>query len=148
LTISKEDRMSADVVPIGTPSRAELWRRLQLARAVLNHRSPDAATVSIALCALDGVPMETLMRHQPERLPLAFVVDWAQIARDVRSTCLARNITQRRLAVALGVSAGTVKRILRGYVMTADVLVSVVAWLYPEEPRPRWVVSASTEEAV
>jgi hypothetical protein len=28
--------MNADVLPIGTPSRAELWRRLQLARAVLN----------------------------------------------------------------------------------------------------------------
>jgi hypothetical protein len=53
--------MTADLILIGVPSRVELWRRLQLARAVLNHRTPDSATVTIALCALDGVPVETLM---------------------------------------------------------------------------------------
>lgn len=55
--------MSADVLPIGVPSRAELWRRLQLARAVLNHREPSLVTTTLVLCALDGVPLETLVRQ-------------------------------------------------------------------------------------
>jgi hypothetical protein len=55
--------MPADVLPIGTPSRAELWRRLQLARAVLNHRPPGPTTGTLVLCALDGVPLETLVRQ-------------------------------------------------------------------------------------
>jgi hypothetical protein len=144
----KEEGMSA-VVPFGIPDRAELWRRLQLARAVLNHRSPDAATVTIVLCALDGVPMETLMRRRPPaRQPLGFVVDWHQIARDLRSACDAQDISRIRLARALGVSPKTVRRLLQGSPATPDVLVSVVSWLYPDEPRPRWIVSASAEEAV
>lgn len=55
--------MPADVLPIGTPSRAELWRRLQLARAILNHRSPSPVTTTLVLCALDGVPIEVLVRR-------------------------------------------------------------------------------------
>jgi hypothetical protein len=125
-----------------------LWRRLQLARAVLNHRVPDAATRTIALCALDGVSVETLMRRPAAVLPLRFVVDWQQIGRDARSACIARGISQSRLAAMLGVSRRMVYRMLRGEALSADVLVSVVAWLYPEEPRPMWVVSAVAEEAV
>jgi hypothetical protein len=142
----KEEGMN--VVPIGIPGRGELWHRVQLARAVLNHRAPDAATVTIALCALDGTPIETLMKRQSGPQVLGFAVDWQQIARDVGSACIARNITQARLAAALGVSRRTVGRMLRGEVLAADVLVTVVAWLYPDEPRPKWVVSAVTEEAV
>jgi hypothetical protein len=140
---------SADVVPLGTPGRAELWRRIQLARAVLNHRSPDATTVTIALCALDGVTVDTLMRRrEPGPLPLGFVVDWDQIARDLRSACISRNVSHNKVAAVLGVSKGAVQRLLDGGPVTADLLVAVVAWLYPEEPRPRWIVSAPVEEAV
>jgi len=142
----KEEGMN--VVPIGIPGRGELWHRVQLARAVLNHRVPDAATVTIALCALDGTPIETLMKRPTGRPPLRFVVDWQQIARDVRSACIARDISQRRLAALMGVGKSTVRRVLQGQVLTADVLVSVVAWLYPEEPRPKWVVSSCEGEVV
>lgn len=31
--------MSGEVVPIGSPSRAELWRRLRLAESIVSHRS-------------------------------------------------------------------------------------------------------------
>lgn len=141
--------MSADVLPIGTPSRAELWHRLQLARAVLDQRAPDATTVTIAVCALDGVPIETLMkRKEPAQVPLGFVVDWQQLGRDARSACVDRGLSQSRLAVMLGVSRRTVYRLLRGEVLPADLLMTVVSWLYPEEPRPRWVVSSAAEEAV
>jgi len=137
-----------NVVPIGIPGRGELWHRVQLARAVLNHRVPDAATVATALCALDGVPIETLMKRQSGSLPLRFVVDWQQIGRDARSACIARGISQSRLAAMLGVSRRMVYRMLRGEVLPADMLVSVVSWLYPEEPRPKWVVSSCEGEVV
>jgi hypothetical protein len=143
----KEEGMSA-VVPIGIPGRGELWHRHQLVRAVLNQRPPDAATVSIALCALDGAPIETLMRPTSAPSSLGFVVDWQQIARDTQAACALRGVSQKRLARALGVGSSTVRRILRGQRLTAEVLVSVVAWLYPEEPRPRWIVSASVKEAI
>lgn len=55
--------MTADVIPIGVPSRAELWRRLQLARAVLNHRPADPASVTLALRVLDGVSIDELVKE-------------------------------------------------------------------------------------
>lgn len=54
--------MPADVLPIGTPGRAELWRRLRLARAILDHRPPSHLTTTLVVCALDGVPLEVLVR--------------------------------------------------------------------------------------
>lgn len=52
----------ADVLPIGVPSRAELWRRHQLARAVLQQRPADETTNALVLRALDGASLESLMR--------------------------------------------------------------------------------------
>lgn len=43
----------ADVLPISVPSRAELWRRNQLARSLLSHRKPEEA-VRVALAVLAG----------------------------------------------------------------------------------------------
>ncbi|WP_185845865.1 hypothetical protein [Kibdelosporangium aridum] len=49
----------ADVLPITVPSRAELWRRLQLARSILAQRESTPDT-HVLLRVLDGVPLETL----------------------------------------------------------------------------------------
>lgn len=51
--------MTADVLPITVPSRAELWRRLQLARSVLAHRGPGQTT--LLLRVLDGESIESLI---------------------------------------------------------------------------------------
>lgn len=53
--------MSADVLPITVPSRAELWLRLQLARSVLAHRPPGESTVALLRRVLDGEPIESLI---------------------------------------------------------------------------------------
>lgn len=52
--------MSADVLPINTPSRAELWRRHQLARSLLAHRASTPET-RLLLRVLDGEPIEDLI---------------------------------------------------------------------------------------
>jgi hypothetical protein len=51
----------ADVLPIAAPSRAELWRRVQLARSVLAQRPSTPDTGALALRILDGVPLDTLV---------------------------------------------------------------------------------------
>lgn len=43
------------------PDGDELWRRNQLALAVLNHRKPTVETVVLAWRALRGEDIETLM---------------------------------------------------------------------------------------
>lgn len=55
--------MTADVLPINTPSRAELWRRLQLARSLLAHRSTTPDT-RLLLRVLDGESIETLTQRE------------------------------------------------------------------------------------
>lgn len=55
--------MTADVVPIGIPSRAELWRRLQLARAVLNHRPSNTDTIAVVMDVLNGVTVDRLVEQ-------------------------------------------------------------------------------------
>lgn len=50
----------ADVLPIVVPGRAELWRRLQLVRSVLQQRPSTPDTAAVALRVLDGVSLETL----------------------------------------------------------------------------------------
>lgn len=55
------------VVPISIPTRAELWRRNQLARSLLSHR-PTAEAVRAALAVLAGEP-EQPDGHQPPALP-------------------------------------------------------------------------------
>jgi hypothetical protein len=42
-----------------------LWPRMQLARSILQHRPPDAATVALALRALDGVSIDKLQGDPP-----------------------------------------------------------------------------------
>lgn len=54
-----------------TPDRDELWRRNQLARAILNHRNPNRTTVTLALAALDGTPIDILVRYPNDICP-----DW------------------------------------------------------------------------
>jgi hypothetical protein len=41
--------VSADIIPIGAPSRGELWRRLRLAEAILNHRTVLPETTRVEL---------------------------------------------------------------------------------------------------
>jgi hypothetical protein len=53
--------VSADVLPLTLPSRAELWLRLQLARSVLGHRPPGQTTVALLLRVLDGESIESLI---------------------------------------------------------------------------------------
>lgn len=43
------------------PDAEELWRRNQLALAVLNHRKPTVETVVLAQRALRGEDIETLL---------------------------------------------------------------------------------------
>lgn len=45
----------ADVLPINCPSRAVLWRRLQLIKSLVSHRPLDPATKTDLLQALCGV---------------------------------------------------------------------------------------------
>lgn len=44
----------AEILPISCPSRAVLWRRLQLAKSLLSHRPCTASTRAAVLAALDG----------------------------------------------------------------------------------------------
>lgn len=142
--------MTADVLPIGTPGRAELWRRLQLARAVLNHRQPSQLATTLALCALDGVPIETLLNRIPAiGMVTPVVVDWSRLANDVRSACLARGVSQSALARSINVDRRTIQHLLQGHPMGADKLAALVVWLYPEDPTPRWIALPGSEvEAV
>lgn len=55
--------MSADVLPINTPSRAELWRRLQLARSLLAHRANTPGTLT--------TPREEAIEVRPDTRPIA-----------------------------------------------------------------------------
>lgn len=57
--------MSADVLPMNVPSRAELWRRLQLARSLLAHRASTPET-RLLQRVLDGEPIETLTHPREE----------------------------------------------------------------------------------
>jgi hypothetical protein len=50
-------------VPHNLPGRTELWYRLQLARSILQQRPANDLTITLALCALDGVPAETLLKE-------------------------------------------------------------------------------------
>lgn len=58
--------MTADVLPINVPSRAELWRRLQLARSLLSHRASTAET-GLLLRVLDGESIEDLNHSEHAR---------------------------------------------------------------------------------
>lgn len=53
MTAERDRHAGADVVPISVPTRAELWRRNQLARSLLSHREPNEA-VRVALAVLAG----------------------------------------------------------------------------------------------
>jgi hypothetical protein len=48
------------VSPIGMPSRTELYHRVQLAKAVLDHRPLTAGTKAVVLRVLDGARIEDL----------------------------------------------------------------------------------------
>lgn len=52
--------VSGDVVPLTVPRRSDLWRRVQLARALLSHRFADSADVELLRRVLDGEPIELL----------------------------------------------------------------------------------------
>lgn len=54
-----------------TPDRDELWRRNQLAQAILTRREPNRTTVTLALAALGGTPIEVLVRYPNDICP-----DW------------------------------------------------------------------------
>jgi hypothetical protein len=53
----------AEVLPLTVPSRGELWRRLQLARAVLAQRPATADTAAVVLSILNGAPIEDLVQE-------------------------------------------------------------------------------------
>lgn len=44
----------AEVIPLGSPSRAELWHRTQLAISLLNQRGATAETASLVRRVLAG----------------------------------------------------------------------------------------------
>ncbi|MEV6907998.1 hypothetical protein [Amycolatopsis sp. NPDC051071] len=43
-----------EVLPIVAPSRAELWRRHQLAKSLLSHRGCTPETGALVIAVLDG----------------------------------------------------------------------------------------------
>ena len=67
----------ADVVPIKSPSRAELWSRICLAQSILAHRTPSRGTTATVLQVLAGAGIADLV--PPAVVPLRdgkyFVVD-------------------------------------------------------------------------
>lgn len=54
-----------DICCVDCPVIDGLWPRMQLARSILQHRPPNAATVAMALEALDGKGIEQLCRETP-----------------------------------------------------------------------------------
>lgn len=48
-------------VPIGIPSRADLWYRLRPAQAILGHHPLNASTALLLAAVLDGVPITRLV---------------------------------------------------------------------------------------
>lgn len=56
-------RKLADVLPISAPSRAELWRRHQLALSVLDQRGTTAETAVLVRRILSGEPIESLSKE-------------------------------------------------------------------------------------
>lgn len=121
-----------------TPDRDELQRRNQLAHAILTQRDPNPTTITLALCALDGVPVDLLVKRHHHATAGPITVDWPQLVTDLRHTCHTRGISQRALAIAIGVSRNTIRHLLRGHPLTADHLAALVVWLYPEDQTPRW----------
>lgn len=55
-------RKLADVLPISAPSRAELWRRSQLALSVLDQRGASAETAVLVRRILSGDSFDELTR--------------------------------------------------------------------------------------
>lgn len=55
-------RRLADVLPISAPSRAELWRRHQLAPSVLDQRGTTAETAVLVQRILLGASPDELKR--------------------------------------------------------------------------------------
>lgn len=53
---------AADVLPLNAPSRGELWRRLRLARAVLQQR-PSTPDTDVLLRVLDGESIDVLAQE-------------------------------------------------------------------------------------
>lgn len=134
--------MSADATPTTAPSREELWRRNQLAHAILAKRDPDPITVTLALCALDGIPIETLIARPQKGTctpadPTA--IDWRQLAGDVRLAVITRGMSQREIARTIGIPESSITRLLQGSRLSADALAALVVWLYPNEQTPRWI---------
>jgi predicted XRE-type DNA-binding protein len=124
-----------------TPDRDELWRRNQLARTILTQRDPNPTTVTLALCALDGVPLETLIiqpRNGDDPTSEPTAVNWRQIAADVRLAIITRGISQRGVARVIGIPESGIPRLLQGKRLSADALAALVVWLYPEDQTPRW----------
>lgn len=125
-----------------TPPRSELWRRQQLARSILAQRDPDPVTVTLALCALDGVPIETLIaRPQKGTCTPAepTTIDWRQLAGDVRLAVITRGVSQREIARTIGIPESSITRLLQGLHLSADALAALVVWLYPNDQTPRWI---------
>lgn len=60
--------MTANVLPISTPSRSELWRRQQLARSLIAHRGYTRETAELVQRALDGDDIDTLIHPQREEV--------------------------------------------------------------------------------
>lgn len=50
----------SNVVPLGSPSRAELWARHQLALSLLSHRGCSAETAEVVARVLRGESIESL----------------------------------------------------------------------------------------
>jgi hypothetical protein len=46
------------VIPINVPTRAELWRRNQLALSLLGHREPTRETADLLRSILRGEPIQ------------------------------------------------------------------------------------------
>lgn len=56
-----------NVIPLGTPSRAELWRRSQLAVSLLNQRGPTAETAWLVRRVLLGEQVSELRAEEVPR---------------------------------------------------------------------------------
>ena len=63
--MSADSRTDRDICCVDCPIVDSLWRPMQLARSILEHRDPSAETVTLALRALDGDSIEALCGGSP-----------------------------------------------------------------------------------
>lgn len=71
------------------------------------------------------------------------VVDWVKLVEAFDMACEIRDVSQRDVAAAIGISGSGLTRLRQGGALSADALAALVAWLYPKRI-PHWITPAET----